>query len=324
MIRAVLGFLLWSFVVVVALAGSLFRYFIYTPKPDAPHLSGALARGSIESGGRQRTYLTYLPRGLSEHAPLVVIMHGSGEDGARMRIDTGYAFDRLADAHGFAIVYPDGFEGYWNGCNIVGDYTANTLNIDDVAFLTALVDKLAGEIHADPARVFATGVSRGGHMALRLALEAPSRFRAVASVAANVPTTDNFKCRPSGRATSSVMIMNGTADPLNPFNGGDVNLFGMIARGTVLSSRASAEYFVALNGAARPPTSTESDVADGVGVERLTWRNSAPAEIELIALHGNGHALPQPFARAPRILGPTLKLNGAELIWTFFERQRAN
>jgi polyhydroxybutyrate depolymerase len=69
-----------------------------------------------------------------------------------------------------------------HACNIVGDYSANKLNIDDVGFLTGIVDKLISEIGVDPGRVFATGISRGGHMAFRLALEAPSRFRAVAAV----------------------------------------------------------------------------------------------------------------------------------------------
>jgi polyhydroxybutyrate depolymerase len=59
---------------------------------------------------------------------------------------------------------------------------------------TTLVDKLVRDIGIDPSRVFATGISRGGHMAFRLALEAPSRFRAVAAVGANVPTSENFKC----------------------------------------------------------------------------------------------------------------------------------
>lgn len=82
----------------------------------------------------------------------------------------------------------------------------------------------AADIGIDPARAFATGISRGGHMAFRLALEAPTRFRAVAAVAANVPAPENFKCKPA-EAGTSVMIMNGTKDPLNPFDGGEVRLF---------------------------------------------------------------------------------------------------
>ena len=181
----------------LALGGALFGYFVYSPAPEVPQLSGTLTRETIEVGGLTRTYRTYVPRGLAKGAPLVVVMHGSGENGAQMRIETGYGFERLADEHGFAVVYPNAYEGYWDACSIVGDVSANGLNIDDVGFLTGMVDKLVTEIGIDPGRVFAAGSSRGGFMAFRLALEAPSRFRAVAAVSANVPTPENFKCKPA-------------------------------------------------------------------------------------------------------------------------------
>jgi polyhydroxybutyrate depolymerase len=219
-------------------------------------------------------------------------------------------------------VYPNGFEGYWNACNIVGDYSANKLNIDDVAFLAALVDKVAAEAQINRERVFAMGLSRGGHMAFRLALEMPDRFRAVAAVAANVPAAENFKCKPAS-ATSSVMIMNGTADRLNPFDGGEVTLYGFIGRGTVRSSRESAAYFAALNAIGQQPESTSTPVADGFRVVRSLWRNDGPIEVELVAIQGGGHVIPQPVSRYPRILGPTPKEpNGPEVMWNFFARQR--
>jgi nitrate reductase NapE component len=135
-VRSVLRFVLWGLISVVALGGALFGYFVYSPAPEVPRLSGTLTKGTIEVGGLKRTYLTYVPRGLAKGAPLVMVMHGSDENGARIRIETGYGFERLADERGFAVVYPDGYEGYWNACNIVGDYSANKLNIDDVGFLT--------------------------------------------------------------------------------------------------------------------------------------------------------------------------------------------
>jgi polyhydroxybutyrate depolymerase len=73
--------------------------------------------------------------------------------------------------------------------------------------MTEMVDKLITEVGVDPNRIFATGISRGGHMAFRLALEAFSRFRAVAAISASVPTVENFKCASSVQGTSSVMIM---------------------------------------------------------------------------------------------------------------------
>src|SRR5205823_1836951 len=138
----VLRLCLWSVLVILGFGGVLVAYYVYTPAPEIPNLSGKLTKGSIEVGGLTRTYTTYVPRGLAKGASLVLAMHGSGENAAQMRIETGYGFDRLADEHGFAVVYPNGYEGYWNGCNVVGDYSANTLNIDDVRFLGLVADKL--------------------------------------------------------------------------------------------------------------------------------------------------------------------------------------
>jgi polyhydroxybutyrate depolymerase len=321
--RRVLRLFLWGLVVVVALGGALFGYFVYSPAPEVLRLSGQLTEATIQVGGLERTYLTYVPRGLRKEAPLVVVMHGSGEDSARMRVATGYGFERFADERGFVVVYPNGYEGYWNACNVVGDYGANKLNVDDVGFLTAMVGKLIAEISVDPGRVYATGISRGGHMAFRLALEAPSRFRAVAAVAANVPAPENSKCKPAGQGTSSVMIMNGTKDPLNPFDGGELKLFGLFRRGRVRSSRESGQYFADLNNITTPPETIQTQVKDGVQVQQVLWRTDPKVEVELVAIHGGGHVIPQPYWRYPRILGPTPKEpNGPGLIWAFFERQQ--
>jgi len=321
--KRALRFFLWGLIAVVALFGALFGYFIYSPAPEVPRLSGRLAKGTLEVGGWKRTYLTYVPQGLKRGAPLVVVMHGSGENGARMRRDTGYGFDRLADEHGFAVVYPDAYEGYWNACNVVGDYSANERNVDDVGSLTAIVDRLIADLGVDRDRVFAAGASRGGHMAYRLALEAPSRFRAVAAVAASVPVAENFKCKPAGQGTSSVMIMNGTKDPINPFDGGEVELFGFLKRGKVRSARESGQYFADLNHLAGPPETKDTPGTGEDHVEQVLWRNGSNVEVELLALHGGGHGVPQPYVRYPRLLGPTPKeLNGPAVIWAFFERQR--
>ena len=158
--RRVLRFIFRGLIGVVALVGvlgALLGYFVYSPAPEVPRLSGTLTRGTMTVGELNRTYRTYLPRGLAKGAPLVVVMHGAGENGARIRIETGYGFERLADEHGFAVVYPNAYEGYWDVRNIVGEVSANGLNIADVGFLTGMVDKLVREIGVDLDRVFAAG-----------------------------------------------------------------------------------------------------------------------------------------------------------------------
>ncbi len=323
-----LGFCLLGLITLIAIAGLLFDYFIYSPEPELPKLSGTLAKASIEVGGLKRTYLTYVPKGLTEGAPLVMVMHGSGEDGAQIRIDTGYGYERLADQHGFAVVYPNSYSFDWNDCSKVGDFSANGREVDDVGFLSALAGKLITEIHVNPDRVFATGVSSGGFMSIRLALEAPSRFRAVAAVSANVPSPENFKCQPaqqlaSGNSGTSVMIMNGTKDPLVPFNGGESSLLGLFYKGgNVRSSQESVQYFADLNHLTGKPVTKLSTAADGVNVEQFLWRNDTKVEVELVAIQGGGHGLPQPYFRRPRLLGPSpMAPDGTAMVWAFFERQ---
>jgi polyhydroxybutyrate depolymerase len=312
-------FFLVSLVVLVFAGAVLFWYFLYTADPTPPTLNGVATRGSIKVGGIKRSYRTYVPKSIKPGAPVLLVLHGSGQNGAQIGMETGYGFERLADLHGYAVVYPNAITFDWNDCSKVGDFSINGVAVDDVGFLNALVDKLVVEFGSDRQRVFATGVSSGGFMALRLALEAPSRYRAVAAVSAGVQTPANFKCSPVAGVTS-VMLMNGTRDPLVPFDGGEVNLLGLFYKnGEVRPARAAAQFLADLGHIAGKPAL----LADGAGVTRSLWRNDGMAEVELVVIDGGGHGMPQPWWRRPRLVGPSpMAPNGPELIWAFFARQR--
>lgn len=314
---------LLSLLALVALLAALLAYFVYTPEPELPQLSGSLSKASMEVAGVQRSYRTYVPKGLPKGAPLVLVMHGSGEGPQGIRMGTGYGFERLADQHGFAVAYPKSFGFDWNDCSSIGDTAVNGVRADDAGFLAALVDKLVSEIGVDPQRVFAAGVSNGGSMALRLALEDPKRYRAVAAALANVPAPQNFQCQPVAQ-TPSVMILNGTEDPLVPYAGGEINLLGLFYKGgQVISSTASAQYLADRNRIAGKPQVSQTQTAQGSRVEHARWQAAdGRIEVELVTLHGAGHVLPQPWARRPRLLGPSpIEPNGPALIWAFFARQ---
>jgi polyhydroxybutyrate depolymerase len=97
----------------------------------------------------------------------------------------------------------------------------------------------------------------------------------------------------------------------------------LFKRGKVRSSWESGQYFADLNHIHGSPETSPTDVADGVRVEDWRWSNHASVEVELIAIHGGGHVIPQPYWRSPRILGMTPKEpNGPAVIWDFFARQR--
>lgn len=68
----------------VLAGGALLAFFTCSPPSEVPQLSATLTPGAIEAGGLERTYLTYGPRGLARRSLLVVVMHGSGQNNARM------------------------------------------------------------------------------------------------------------------------------------------------------------------------------------------------------------------------------------------------
>jgi polyhydroxybutyrate depolymerase len=149
------------------------------------------------------------------------------------------------------VVYPDRHERNGNDCRKAAAYPARKLRIDDAGLVFALVERLQSAIGADPARVFAIGYSNGGHLAFRLAWEHPERVTAVAAFAAKLLTDDNSHCKATGKSVP-IMIVNGTSDAINPYDGGVVILFGFGNRGTVRSARSTAEYFADLNGLSMP------------------------------------------------------------------------
>jgi len=103
-----------------------------------------------------------------------------------------------------------------------------------------------------------------------------------------------------------------------------VNLFGLFYRnGKVLSAQESAQYFANLDHISGKPETSETPAAGGIRVEQELWRNGSGTEVELMAIHGGGHGMPQPYRRHPRLLGPPVsEPNGAVVIWEFFNRQR--
>ncbi len=292
-------------------------------RPVEPSLPGELVAGSLEHEGRTRTWHAYLPAQRVEAPALVFVLHGSSGDGAQARGGYAYEFDVLAEREGFVPIYPDGYERHWNDCRKAGPYAANALDVDDVGFLAAVVERFVAEHGADPERVFATGISNGGQMALRLALEAPERVRAVAPVVASLPAGENLDCRTEGRPVS-MLIMNGTADPMNPFEGGEVALYGWLGnRGAVLSSVESIDYFRELAGHPKAPSEIlvlpDRDPDDGSTVEVRRWRTPGRRNVDLYVIENGGHSPPHPDLTLPRLLGPTNHdIRAAEEIWNFF------
>ena len=311
--------------VIVIITAAVIRYLFVVPQVPQPLLQGSLQRGELSSAGLERRFSYSIPDELSQGAPVVIIFHGSRGTGDRIRQATAFAFDALADQHGFIVAYPDAYARHWNDCLAVGAYAAKEIEVDDVGFVRSLLIFLRDQHGVDLGRVLSVGLSGGGQMSLRLAMEAPELIRGAVAIAANMPAPNNLVCEPVGQSVA-VMIINGTDDRINPFDGGEVGWQGRFGRrGAVKSSVESAQYWVALAGYESGPFQhryPDNVTEDNSVATRMVWADSGLREISLITVHGGGHTIPHPKQQFPRFLGPVNRdFSAADEIWRFFQRE---
>jgi polyhydroxybutyrate depolymerase len=269
----------------------------------------AEARRTLRVSGQERSYLLYVPSGYRsvQPAPLVLVFHGSGGRGRDMATHTG--FSRLAEHEGFVAVYPDGLGRRWN------DGRGFAATHADVAFVRALLDTLQRELSLDPRRIYATGISNGAMFSYRLACDLPGVFAAIGPVAGALPAQLEAGC--AHTSPVSVVVFQGTADPLVPYSGGGV----AGRRGSVLGAERSIAFWGEVDGcASQPATTLEPDrVPDGTRVRRIEFTGCREGRsVVLYAIEGGGHTWPGGPA-AGRIVGRvTRELNATEVIWSFF------
>ena len=296
-------------------------WYLYTDDVQAPDLPGHMTSDSLQHDGLNRSWQAYIPASLSAPAPVVMILHGSRGSGQRMLEGTRYGFNIAAERHGFIPVYPDGFEQHWNDCRAGAAYTANLRDIDDVGFIRAMVEKLATQHDVDRSRIYVAGMSNGGQMAYRMGFEAPDLVAGIAAIAANLPVDDNLDCERAARPVAT-LVVNGTADPVNPYAGGVVTVGGDSSRGLVRSAADTARYWAELAGYAGKGAFAvwpERSADDSTSVESTLWSAAGKQPVQLLTVVGGGHTIPHPVFRLPRILGPTShEFEAAEVIWEFF------
>jgi polyhydroxybutyrate depolymerase len=271
--------------------------------------TGEATRHATIVGGRERTFIEYVPKSFKPGAPLLFVLHPSGGDAEGMREYSDFEFDELADKYGFLVVYPDGFDSTWNDCRSGSPFPSKRLKIDDAGFIKSLINVEVTSHAVDRKRVFAAGWSNGAQLAYRLALEYPADFAGVAAISASVPVKENLDCGQVDKPIP-VMVVNGTADPINPFRGGMVNL-GSAQLGNVLSSEDTAKYWAKLLGVTAPPQlATLPHKGGPTSVDSMTWVKDGTPVVILYAVQNGGHAMP---------------LEGEDLdspvaIWDFFSK----
>lgn len=298
----------------------IFLSMLSASKAASPRFwSGAKppTRQEISIAGVKRSFYIYIPETARLPAPTVFVFHGGGGKAESVDYSVG-GIAKLADEEGFIVVNPAGVDKHWNdGRKIEGQGQE-----DDVAFIREVIDGLVVGKQADPARIYACGISNGGFFSQYLAQQLKGKIAAVASIAASVSDSmaaSEVSCEP-------IMFVLGTKDPLVPFNGGRIGGKLLKAdRGAVLPFADSINFWCKANGATkltvdqRLPNIVSSDHCQ-VEVRRYGNEGNS-AEVLVYKIVGGGHTWPQGLQYLPKaMVGIVCRdFNCNEAIWNFFK-----
>ena len=282
-----------------------------------------------------RRYAVYIPEGIDHlNVPLVLELHGGGIYLEDMTGDSGYKtpyklWMELAEQEKFIVVYPEGLNGEynsptWNDCR--GDCMVSS-DADDVYFLNKLIDRISERYSIDNQRVYISGTSNGGFMALRMAVCASDKIAAVAAVAAAMPAVSECS---SPNHPISVLFMNGTDDNHMPYTGGYVSNPPNPNFGSVLSTDASIDFWINFNQIDTIPEHSvypDLDANDGGIVERFSYKNGTQgAEVILYKVNGGGHSAPSIREQYSALFEQSFNKQNHDIemtteVWNFFKNK---
>jgi len=316
------------------------------PTTEAPTITGpapavgssgcgtpaALGRTDVRltSGGLERTSIRHVPTGYdsSTPTPLVLDFHGYLEGAEIHAVAT--RMDLTADRHGFVVLTPQGTgtKPFWNATRVPGI-------VDDVAFVSDLLDRTEAELCIDTARIYSTGLSNGAFMSSLLACTMSDRIAAVAPVAGTLAIEPCDVERPV-----PVLSIHGTEDPIVPYGGfdrADGTADGENANGRpeLPTDDVTAQVFGRLDLKPVPDAVKLWAERNGCDDERLTealppdvvryiWDCPDGAAVEHYEITGAGHTWPGStfLAGAANLVGTTsMTIDANEVMWAFFQGQ---
>lgn len=280
-------------------------------------------RGSAEEqqltvSGRERTYVLHDFSG-GRQAPLVIVLHGGGGNAENAIRMTG--FDRVARREQLIAVYPNGSAARpqgplltWNAGHCCA--AAMEQRVDDVGFVSALIDRLVADRRVDRTRVYVTGMSNGGMMSHRIGRELSTKVAAIAPV---VGAVFGDEAAPGGPVPAFIVV--GADDQVVPPAGGPLQLRGLFGNARaadrdVAPAMAQAEYWARANGCGQPE---EREARSSTVREWRACSSGKPVIFQRVS--GNGHAWPGGEPGRAGAAAPSRDFDASEEIWRFFARQ---
>jgi len=152
--------------------------------PAAPRASAAgLERvTSFGSNPGALSMYRYVPDGLPTHRPVVVVLHGCGQDAPGYF--TGAGWQKFADQHRFSVVAPQQ-EAANNSSRCFNWFQPadRSRGQGEALSIRQMVDRTVADLGADASRVYVTGLSAGGIMTASLLAAYPDVFAGGAVIA---------------------------------------------------------------------------------------------------------------------------------------------
>jgi polyhydroxybutyrate depolymerase len=250
--------------------------------------TGGMTTEDFVAGG-DRPVNVLLPDGYdpAEPTPLVVLLHGYGQDSTVQ--DSYFVMSAVAAAQGLVFAAPDGTtdEGgarFWNATDACCDFYA--AGVDDSAYLEGLLDEIESRANIDPSRIYFVGHSNGGFMTYRMACDHADRIAAIVSLAGATFENQN-DCAASEPV--SILQIHGTADTDIFYDGGVHGSSGLVYPGAV----ESVERWVAVDGCdATPVPGAPRDIDLEIAGDETTvdiYQGCDGTAVELWSIQGGGH-----------------------------------
>jgi polyhydroxybutyrate depolymerase len=275
-----------------------------TPVPTAtpePTVEAGDFERSLMVGGLDREYVVHIPAGLtrSQPVPVVFAFHGYTQERSYMQTQTG--FDEIADANGLVVIYPNGINNSWNAGLCCG--TAAADQVDEQAFVRAILADVGTIVTVDPKRIYASGFSNGAMLSFHLACTMSDTFAAIGSMSGAMISNP---CQPPDPV--SVIMVHGVGDEYVPYEGGVIKRVTGAMAGAWPSVADSLGTWVQLNACTGEPQLEHSDVHGILTITRTSHATcQAGTAVELHTLEPFGHDWPYDYV-----------VPVAQVMWSFF------
>jgi polyhydroxybutyrate depolymerase len=188
--------------------------------------------------GGDRPVVVNLPSDISQPSPLLIMLHSASTSGAHQERYMKLA--PVAKKLGMIYIAPDGTVGadgrrVWNAAKACCQKSGTP--VDDIAYITSLIDEIAAQVPVDRSRIYLVGHSNGAFMSLAYACTTGS-VAAVVSLAGAFDS--DYRC--ASNRPFALLQIHGSADKTIKINGGSLNGF------KYTSGRETVNIVASLNG----------------------------------------------------------------------------